>query len=197
MELDAPDLYNDYVSMVPLTAELYCALREAGGMEFIWQSLPAIPKGTGYTDYYKYMVRRNNDSCIYPYAVLDRLDADRFVGVAAFVKPHRTHRRVRFGYTWLNPDVRGTHLFAALKHLMIRRALNWGARRIEAFVDSQHEAAIQGMLNIGAQQEGVLRQYQKSAEGIWVDIAVLSLLRDEAKRALEQLEKQLSLEVPA
>ena len=35
-----------------------------------------------------------------------------------------------------------------------------------------------------------MRQYQKSAEGIWVDIAVLSLLRDEAKQALSALEER-------
>lgn len=191
MEIDAPNLQNAYLRMEPLNSELYCTLRESGGMDFIFGLLPAIPKSTAYDAYYKYMVRKNQDYCIYPYALLDRLNQDRFSGVSAFIKPHKTHRRVQIGYTWIHPEARMSHVHSAMQYLMIERALNWGARRIEAHVESGNKWVINEIQKLGGQLEGVLRQYQKSAEGSWVDIAVLSFMPDEARAAMIEIEKQM------
>ena len=191
MDINAPDFKNEFVRLEPLNAAYYTELEQSGGMDYVWQMLPAIPKSTGYKAYYNYMVRRNQDSCIYPFAVLDRQNEDRFIGVSAFIKPHRTHRRVRLGYSWIRPDVRGGHHYAALQHAMIKRALDWGARRLEAYVESHNQTVIEAILSLGAQKEGVLRHYQKSAEGSWVDMTILSFVLEEAELALQRLDVQM------
>ena len=197
MEINAPNLQNHYLRLEPLNTQLYCKLKESGGMDFIYGSLPALPMGTGYNAYFNYLVLKKEEYCIYPYALLDRLNQDRFVGVSAFINPHKTHRRVQIGHTWIRPDARASHIHSAMQYIMIERALNWGARRIEAYVDAQNKCVISEIQRLGGCLEGILRQHQKNSDGVWVDMAILSFLPDEARRALILIEKQMESLAPA
>ena len=98
------------------------------------------------------------------------------------------HRRVRLGYTWLEPHLRGRGVYAAIQKLLIQRALDWGAKRLEWFVEERNTRAVRAIESIGAMKEGVLRDYEKFADGEWVDVTVLSMLRDEAKNAVHRLD---------
>ncbi|MEO0606921.1 MAG: GNAT family protein [Pseudomonadota bacterium] len=188
MDLTAPGLANDMICLEPLDERFREDLRASGATEYMWLSLPAIQRGAGFDAYYDHVLKRGDAGDMHAFALLDPSDDNRFVGVSALMSPNKMHRRVRLGYTWIEPHLRGRGVYAAIQKLLIQRALDWGAKRIEWFVENRNERAVRAIQAIGATKDGVLRQYEKFADGEWVDVAVLSMLRDEAKDAIGRLD---------
>lgn|GEM_PF-253520 len=187
MDLHAPGLQNELVHLEPLDERFREQLRASDAVNSIWLSLPAIQRGAGFDAYYDHVLKQREQGEIYSFAVLDPNDNDRFVGVTALLSPNKMHRRVRLGYTWIEPHLRGRGVYAAIQKLLIQRALDWGAKRVEWYVEERNTRAIRAIESLGALKEGVLREYEKFADGEWVDVAVLSMLRDEAKEAIRRL----------
>lgn len=192
MELNAPGLENDLIRLKPLDEGFRESLRASDAVNQIWLSLPAIQRGAGFDAYYDHVLKRAELNELYGFALLDPNDKDRFVGVSALLYPNKMHRRVRIGYTWLEPHLRGRGIYAAIQKLLIQRALDWGAKRIEWYVEDRNSRAIRAIRSLGAQKDGVLRDYEKFADGEWVDVAVLSMLRDEAKEAVRRLDMMMA-----
>jgi RimJ/RimL family protein N-acetyltransferase len=187
MDLHAPGLQNELVLLEPLDERFREQLRASDAVNSIWLSLPAIQRGAGFDAYYDHVLKQRELGEIYSFAVLDPSNQDRFVGVTALLFPNKMHRRVRLGYTWIEPHLRGRGVYAAIQKLLIQRALDWGAKRVEWYVEERNTRAIRAIESLGALKEGVLREYEKFADGEWVDVAVLSMLRDEAKEAIRRL----------
>lgn len=188
MELSAPGLENDLIKLEPLNERFRESLRSSGATEYMWLSLPAIHRGAGFDVYYDHVLKQRAAGEMHSFALLDPNDRNRFVGVTALMNPNKMHRRVRLGYTWLEPHLRGRGVYAAIQKLLIQRALDWGAKRLEWFVEERNTRAVRAIESIGAMKEGVLRDYEKFADGEWVDVTVLSMLRDEAKNAVHRLD---------
>jgi len=187
MDLNAPGLKNELIHLEPLDERFREHLRASDAVNSIWLSLPAIQRGAGFDSYYDHVLKQSKTGELYGFVLLDPTDDDRFVGVTALLEPNKMHRRVRLGYTWIESHLRGHGIYAAIQKLLIQRALDWGAKRIEWYVEDRNTRAIRAIQAIGAQKEGVLREYEKFADGEWVDVAVLSMLRDEAKEAIRRL----------
>ena len=188
MDLLAPGLKNDLIHLEPLEERFREDLRNSGAIEYMWLSLPAIQRGAGFDSYFDHVLRQGDAGEMLGFALLDPNNNNRFVGVTALMYPNKMHRRVRLGYTWLEPHLRGHGVYAAIQKLLIQRALDWGAKRIEWYVEERNGRAVRAIESIGALKEGVLREYEKFADGEWVDVTVLSMLRDEAKSAVHRLD---------
>ena len=193
MELNAPGLMNDLVCIDPLSEDHREDLRATSAVDHMWMSMPAIQRGAGFDTYFDYTLKSGKTGEAVPMALFDPNDGHRFVGVTAFLDPSKLHRRVRLGYTWLAEHLRGMGMFDAVKMLMIQRAVDWGAKRLEWQVESANERAIAAIERLGAVREGVLRQHTKLADGTWVDVVMLSLLRDEAKAVLTRAQYQATV----
>lgn len=187
MDLNAPGLSNELIRLEPLSERFREHLRASDAVNSIWLSLPAIQRGAGFDAYYDHILKQGETGEMFGFALLDPADDDRFVGVTGLLDSNKMHRRVRLGYTWLEPHLRGRGIYAAIQQLLIQRALDWGAKRIEWYVEDRNTRAIRAIESIGAKKEGVLREFEKFADGEWVDVAVLSMLRDEAKEAISCL----------
>lgn len=189
MELNAPGLENDLIRLQSLCDAHRAMLRASDAVEYMWSSMPAIQRGAGFDAYFNHVLKSAQLGRMVPFALLDPNANDRFVGVTALVNPNKIHRRIRIGYTWIEPHLRGRGVYYAIEMLLIQRALDWGVKRIEWYVEARNERALRAIESIGATREGILREYEKFADGEWVDIAVLSMLRDEAKDALRRLDR--------
>ena len=191
MDLHAPGLVNAVVRLEPMTEQHRDLLRASGAIEYMWLSMPAIQRGAGFDAYYDYMLRCARDDEAYAFAVF-LAATGQFIGVTAFLQPSKMHRRVLISYTWLDESIRGRGVYRAVQHLMIKRALEWGARRIGWNVEARNDRAVKAIENLGAQREGVLRNYSRFADGTWVDIALLSMMREEAKDAVKRLDMEVA-----
>lgn len=190
MELTAAGLENSRVTLVNLSEEHREMLRASDAVEHMWISMPAIQRGAGFDAYYDYVLRRQESGELIPFAIMSK-ENGRFVGVTGFSEPNKTHRRIQIGYTWIDHTFRGKGIYAAIQHVLIKRAIEWGARRIGWHVEARNDRAVKAIEKLGAQNEGTLRNYSRFTDGTWVDIAILSMLRDEAKDAVKRLEAEL------
>ncbi len=191
MELSAPCLETEEIRLEPLSEAFREVIRDTGAVDFMWISLPAIERGAGYDVYFNYSLKASLEGTIPSFMVLDKTDNNRFVGTTAFIEPNKIHRRIQLGYTWLEPKLRGKGVYPQIQMLMIQRALEWGAKRLEWPIEAHNERAIRATEALGAQNEGTLRNYMKFAEGAWVDVTILSMMRDEAKEAVRRLSARI------
>ncbi len=192
MDLNAPGLENALVKLEPLTEAHRDMLRATDAIEHMWQSMPAIQRLAGFDAYYDHMMRCEKAQEAVSFAILCP-DTGKFIGVSAYLEPNRTHRRVRIGYSWLDHGFRGKGIYQAVQHLLISRAVEWGAKRISWHIEARNERALRAIEALGAVHEGTMRNYARFADGTWVDMAILSMLRDEAKIAVTRLTEHLNL----
>lgn len=192
MDLSAPGLENARIRLVVMAEEHRELLRNTSAVEHMWNSMPAIQRGAGFDAYYDYMLQCAKVNQALSFVIMCA-KTSHFIGVTAYLFPDKMHRRVLISYTWIDEPFRGKGVYKAVQALLIQRALDWGARRIGWNVEASNERAINAIQSIGAKHEGVLRSYSRFADGTWADIAMLSLLRDEAKAVVKRLNAELAV----
>ncbi len=193
MDLDAPGLENQVVRLDVFGPEHWDHLRESGAIEDMWRWMPSIPGGVNFDAYLRQTQKNRARGVTVPFAVFCQSEG-RFAGVCEFGLVDELHRRVRISSCWHPPEKRGTLVFPATQCLLMKRALEWGARRIAWTVDARNIAALEAFERLGAQREGVLRAFMRMTDGSWADVQILSMLRDEAKAAVERLEAKFAAE---
>lgn len=191
MELDAAGLENAFVRMEAFGPQHRQTLHESGAVDAMWTWMPMISTGTNYDSYFDHALLQAKRGEMIPFAMF-RPGTDEFLGVAAYLDPNRTHRRIQITHIWLVPDVRGNGVFLATQALMIQRALDWGARRIVWLADERNAVAKGAFRKLGAHEEGLAREYQRMTDGHWANMIVFSMLRSEAKEALVRLTDRLA-----
>jgi len=191
MDLDDPGLENALVRMEAFTPDHREILHNSGAVDAMWQWMPMISSGTNYDSYFDHSLAQAKKGAMIPLAIFQP-ETNEFMGVAAFLDPNRTHRRIQITHLWLVPGARGNGVFTAVQCLMVQRAIDWGARRIVWLADERNDVAIGAFRKLGATEEGLAREYQRMADGHWANMIVFSMLRPEAKEAVERLSKRLA-----
>ena len=125
------------------------------------------------------------------YAVILR-ETGAFIGFAVFLAPNKPHRRLRIGYTWLDKPWRGGTTSSHIHYLLLRRAIEWRARRVEWMMSTRSERGVALLERWGGQSAGVLREYSRMADGSWADGIVFAVVGDELAEMVARLEKELA-----
>lgn len=186
MELGAPGLETSLIRLDALGAQHRSALLKCGVADDIWQLMPLIPEGNSPEAYFDYTVRMGELGTGQALAVIVR-ETGAFIGIAAYLYPNRLNRRVRIGYTWIAPSYRGVGISAHINYLMLKRALEWRARRVEWMMSTRSVKAIAVLEHWGMIREGMLRAYSRMADGSWADVVVYSLIADEIRTTVTRM----------
>lgn len=187
MKLNDPGLSNDLIRIEPFSEAHIPPLEKSGAIDAMWAWMPFIPGGASVEAYASHIIQSQDRGELYGFALFRKSD-DAFAGVVAYDSVSRLHRRVRITTFWHPEEMRGSGVFAASQALLIRRALDWGARRIGWAVPTDAASGIEAVRRLGAREEGVLRKYLRLAGGGWGDMTILSMLHDEAEMALQRIE---------
>jgi N-acetyltransferase len=87
------------------------------------------------------------------------------------------HRRIEIGHTWLAQSHRGTKANPEAKQLMLRHAFETlGLVRVQLKTDPLNARSRRAILKIGAQEEGILRNYTTYHDGTVHDRVFFSVL---------------------
>ncbi|MEO0548588.1 MAG: hypothetical protein AAFZ91_01615 [Pseudomonadota bacterium] len=191
MDLDAPDLASDLLRLDILNETHREILRTSDIETALWLWMPAIPGGTHFNNYFDYMLKMQASGLTVLYVVLRKSD-DRFMGLTGFGEINRLHRRLRNLLAWYPPDVFEPRLYASSQLAMLRRAQDWGAKRIEWQVNTKNTFVLEQLEIIAPTREALLRNYERAADGEWTDKIVFSLIRDEIEAAAQRLETLLA-----
>ena len=186
MNLSNPAPENDVVRLEILTAEHKPTVLATEVAESMWEWMPVMPTGTSLEAYLDYSLDLKGTDTFYPFYVVDKATRE-FAGLAAFERVSRTHRRLEIGFVWHPENYRGTAVVPATQLALLERAQEARFRRISYFVPERNERAIRSFTKIGAQREGLIRNYMRTAGGSWANMVVLSLVGEEIKAAISVL----------
>lgn len=115
----------------------------------------------------------------------------RIVGSTCFLAVDPHHKRLEIGGTWYHADVRGTVVNPVAKRLLIQRAFDWGAQRVEWKTDARNTRSRAAIEKLGAQYEGLHRQHMRLHDGRVRDTVFYSMLPEEWPAAKEKLDARI------
>ena len=190
MKLEDPGLENELVSLKMLTEADRDVLAETSAVEAMWQWMPVIATGTNFHSYFDHTLELKKSGDYIPFTVWRKSDG-AFAGVVAYADISRTHRRLRIASLWIVEEMRGTAIVPAVQLATIERAVASRMRRIEILTPESNERSIRSIERFGAKREGTLRSYFRMANGTWADMAVLSLVGDEALASIALLKDRV------
>ena len=124
--------------------------------------------------------------------ILFRQSDGAFAGITGMNKINKLHRRVRIAIAWHPPELGSPALYKAGQLAMIQRAYDWRAKRVEWQVNPQNKFIMDELAKIGPTQEAHFRNFERTADGLWVDKVVFSMTRSEMVEAIARLERDIA-----
>jgi len=112
------------------------------------------------------------------HAVVRRSD-EEVLGSTSYLDIRPRHGAVEIGWTVYRPDARGGAVNPECKRLLLGRAFDCGARRVELMVDERNLRSQAAVAKLGARREGLLRKHKTTWTGHVRNTVVFSILDDE------------------
>jgi RimJ/RimL family protein N-acetyltransferase len=106
-------------------------------------------------------------------------DGDELAGMSSYLGIDGGRGVLEIGGTYYRPTFRGTGFNRRAKDMMLRRAFDYGFRRIEFRVDDRNMRSQAAMAKLGAVREGVLRADRVTWNGHVRNSVLFSILKDE------------------
>lgn len=104
---------------------------------------------------------------------------DVVVGTSSFLEVAPGDARLEIGWTSYTPSAWGTDVNPTAKLLLMTWAFDAGFGRVQLKTDIRNSRSQQAISRLGATFEGVLRRYQRRADGTVRDTVVFSVLAEE------------------
>lgn len=200
-ELAGPVLEGTLVRLEPLGHHHAADLAAAGDEDrsqygFTW--VPAPAEVGGYIDA---QLARAEAGRLAPYAQVSTATG-RAVGSTSYWDPRprpdgESLQAIEVGFTWLSSSAQGTGINSEAKLLLFGHAFEqWGVSRVDLKTDARNARSRAAIAAVGAQFEGVLRNWSPSwapgEEGRLRDSAIFSIVDTEWRECRSRLEKRLA-----
>lgn len=115
----------------------------------------------------------------YPFIVFDKT-AQMYVGSTRFYAIFIENKTIEIGYTWYGKKYQGSGINKNCKYLLIEFAFEkLNMERVAFAANSKNNRSLNAMKGIGCVIEGVLRNCSTDANGNRIDVARLSILKNE------------------
>ena len=118
-------------------------------------------------------------------------DAGKVVGTTSYLELSLPDARVEIGHTVYTPAVWGSTVNPACKLLLMGWAFDHGFGRVQLKTDIRNLRSQRAIGKLGATYEGVLRRYQRRADGTVRDTVMFSVTAEEWPEVRERLEARL------
>ena len=169
-------LSGKHVQLQPLEAEHESALIEAASDGALWElwytNIPAPDATKAYIE--KALQARGREGAL-PFVVRD-LRSDQIVGCTRYFNVVEEHQRLEIGYTWYAARAQRTVINTECKFLLLRHAFEQlDAIAVEFRTHWHNRASREAIARLGAKQDGVLRNHQRTADGAYRDTVVFSI----------------------
>lgn len=173
-------LENDRVRMRPLVAGDRESVHAVAMDSSIWRYfVTAVESEEDFDTFYEAMLADQASGKRVVFHITDK-DSGRCAGSMSFGNLSEADRRLEIGWSWLGVDFQGKGVNRWAKYLLLEHAFErLGAERVEFKTDQRNKQARQGLLNIGAREEGILRSFNPMPDGTRRDAVYYSVLRAE------------------
>jgi RimJ/RimL family protein N-acetyltransferase len=106
-------------------------------------------------------------------------DGKELAGMSSYLGIDPNRQVLEIGGTYYRPHLRGTGFNRRVKDMMLKRAFEYGIRRVEFRVDCRNLRSQAAMKKLGAVREGVLRADRITWTGHVRDTVLFAILTDE------------------
>ena len=182
-------LTGSKVILEPLAFEHVDGLREAvkdGGLWKLW--FTSIPMPEKMDEYIKTALEMREHAGAMPFVVREK-ESHKIIGCTRYYNVDEVNQRVEIGYTWYAESLQRTAVNTECKYLLLEHAFErLDAIAVEFRTHWHNHKSRAAIARLGAKQDGVLRNHTKSADGIYRDTVVFSIINSEwltVKKALE------------
>ena len=186
-------LTGDKVTLEPLTFEHANGMREAVKDGELWKlwftSIPAPEKVEGYIG--RALEMRAKAGAM-PFIVRDK-DSSTIIGCTRYFNVDEENHRLEIGYTWYAERYQRTAVNTECKYLLLTHAFETLESIAVEFRTHWHNHKSRAAIaRLGAKQDGVLRNHQRSADGVYRDTVVFSIINQEWPAVKKSLEFKLN-----
>lgn len=190
MDLSAPGLENEIVRLEPITAEHWEIISDSDIEKSVWKWMPALPGGTNLRNYFDAIMKAQAAGLASTFLVFRQVD-NAFAGITGFNDINKIHRRVRNALTWHPAEMATPELYQSGQLAMMKRAYDWRAKRLEWQINTKNSYMMEQILALGPTQEACFRNFERTADGVWIDKLVYSMTRSELGYAIQTIESRL------
>lgn len=194
MSLSEPvRLQGRHVTLEPLTTGHVSGLQMAAEDGALWQLwYTSVPQPGHMLAEVTRRLQLQAAGSMLPFAVR-RNDTGSLCGMTTFMNMDAMHRRVEIGSTWYARSAHRTAINTESKLLLLGHAfdaLHCIAVEFRThFMNQQSRTAI---LRLGARQDGILRNHQRTADGLLRDTVVFSITESEWPTVRHHLQFKLA-----
>ncbi|MCR9195614.1 MAG: hypothetical protein NXH88_12830 [Hyphomonas sp.] len=190
MDLSAPGYETALLRFEPVCDAHRDLLRGPAIEKSLWKYMPALSGGTNLENYLQALLQTQKAGIAAYYVLFQKSDG-AYAGIAGFNEINRIHRRLRNNISWHPPDMDAIRLYQATQHGMMKRAYDWRAKRMEWQINPKNEFIMQNLQFLEPTREAHFRNFERTADGVWIDKIVYSMTRPELAAAIERLEREL------
>ena len=173
-------LAGDRVRLEPLLRSHAAALVEAASDGQLWRLwYTGIPSEQTVDSYIEEALNEQQQGRALPFVVVEQVSG-AVIGSTRFCNATATDTRVEIGYTWYAKSFQRSVVNTECKSLLLNHAFeSLGAIAVEFRTHWHNHASRAAIARLGAKQDGVLRNHQKSADGCYRDTVVFSIIDSE------------------
>jgi N-acetyltransferase len=114
-----------------------------------------------------------------PFVVREK-GTGKIIGSTRYCNVDEVNQRVEIGYTWYSQSYQRTAVNTECKYLLLSHAFEkLDAIAVEFRTHWHNHKSRAAIARLGAKQDGVLRNHQKSADGLYRDTVVFSIINHE------------------
>jgi RimJ/RimL family protein N-acetyltransferase len=186
-----PTLTGRRITLEPLAASHASELASAVGE--LWCSwYTTVPKPEGMAAEIERRLRLREQGAMLPFAIR-RNDTGEAVGMTTFMNLDPANRRLEIGSTWLARSAQRTGINAEAKLLLLGHAFEaLNCIAVEFRTHWHNLQSRRAIAELGAKQDGVLRNHQLWRDGTLRDTVVFSIIESEWPTVRLSLSKRLA-----
>lgn len=186
-------LTGKLVTLIPLKPEHASALVAAASDGNLWELwYTPVPSSTTIDAYLTQAFNDQAAGSALPFAVIDN-STKKIIGTTRFWNADNVNQRAEIGCTWYAKSFQKTGVNTECKYLLLTHAFETlNAIAVEFRTHWHNHASRAAIARLGAKQDGILRNHQKNAEGIYRDTVVFSIIDHEWPTVKKSLEYKMT-----
>ncbi|RKF17402.1 N-acetyltransferase [Alginatibacterium sediminis] len=187
--LQPTPLVGETVSLLPLQASHSAALVSAaadGDLDKLWYT--SVPNQERIQSYIDTALHQQQLGLALPFVVVDNA-SQQVIGSTRYCNAEPHNQRLEIGYTWYAKSFQRSAVNTECKLLLLEHAFErLSSIAVEFRTHWHNQRSRQAIARLGAKQDGVLRNHSCSADGVYRDTVVFSIINHEwpvVKRSLQ------------
>jgi len=152
----------------------------------------SIPSPEKVEEYIRIALDMRENAGAMPFAVRDR-ESNTMIGCTRYFNVDEINQRLEIGHTWYSESYQRTAANTESKYLLLSHAFEeLNAIAVEFHTHWHNHKSQAAIARLGAKQDGVLRNHTRSADGIYRDTVVFSIINLEWPAVKQSLEFKLN-----